>query len=196
MGSTSTTKSGNHPQGLPDAGQTGFWNYYTSNSRDPATWSLTLLTWGKTWKLEAEGNNQGYVKANNERHVGCITGPNPAVHDEPAPAAGFCAMHSSGGPGAAVAEWTSATTGNISISGTVKLARENKESGVQFWVWKKTADGTVSTAVDAITIRDGDAHPFNATAAVAPGDRIYFALGPNGSIWGDHSHMAATIARQ
>lgn len=191
-----TTQSGNHPQGLPDAGQTGFWNYYTSDSRDPAAWNLVLLTWGKTWKLETDGSNQGYINAKSERHVGCITGPIPAVHDEPAPPAGYCAMHSSGGRGAAIAEWTSATTGNIRISGAVKLAQENKESGVQFWIWKKAADGTVSTAVEALTIRDGNDHPYQALVSVAPGDRIYFVMGPNGSIWADHTHIAATITRQ
>jgi hypothetical protein len=48
-----TTQSGQHPDGQPDAGGTGVWNYYTSDSSDPATWKLTLLTWDRTWKPAA-----------------------------------------------------------------------------------------------------------------------------------------------
>lgn len=192
-----TTKTGQHPDGLPDAGGTGHWNYYTSDSSDPATWKLTPLTWDRTWKpVAANGNLKGYVKADNPRHIGCVTGPEPAVYDEPAPPAGYCAMHPSAAPGAVVAEWTSKTTGSVRVAGAVLLARANRESGVQFCVVKKGAKGEPAPLIQVLTVTDTDAQPFNAQTNVAPGDKIYFMLGPNGSIWGDHTHVAAKITKQ
>ena len=192
-----TTRTGQNPQGLPDAGGTGFWNYYTSDTSDPATWKLTPLTWDRTWKpVAANSDLKGYVKADNPRHIGNVTGGEPAVHEEAAPAEGFCGMHPSAAPGAVVAEWTSNTTGAHRVSGTVKMAQANKESGVQFCVVKLPANGAPVVLTEIMTITDADPHPFTSPVDVAVGDKIYIMLGPNGSIWGDHTHVAAKIAKR
>lgn len=189
-----TTQSEPHPQGLPDEGKTGFWNYYTANSATAKNWKLNLLTWDKTWRSDEIDSTPGYVSL-HPMHIGSITGDKPAIHGEPAPPAGACAMHPSHSPGAVVAEWTSQTGGDIKVAGSIQMALDAKQSGVAFMVVKKTADGVISMLVDPMILNDVQLHPYQANTTIARGDHIYFVLGANGSPWSDHSHVTARIAR-
>jgi hypothetical protein len=104
-------------------------------------------------------------------------------------------MHPSAAPGAVVAEWTSKTTGSVRVSGKVQMAQQNRESGVQFCVVKKGTWGATAPLIELMTITDAQPHPFAAPTDIAQGDKIYFMLGPNGSIWGDHTHVMAKITK-
>ncbi|MCE9545400.1 MAG: hypothetical protein K8T25_07775 [Planctomycetia bacterium] len=190
-----TTQSGSHGEGLPDQGHTGFWNYYTTGAIHPKDWKLDLLTWDKTWRSDKLAENPGYVAAKHRMYIGSITGGKPAIHGEPAPPEGACAMHPSVSPGAVVAEWTSRTSGNIKVAGALQMALDAKQSGVMFMVVKKAADGDVTPLVEPMIINDINHHSYQATTRIAPNDRIYFVLGSNGSPWSDHSHVTARIAR-
>lgn len=190
-----TTQSGSHEQGLSDQGNTGFWNYYTTTAIHPKDWKLELLTWDKTWRSNEIDATPGYVAARHRMYIGSITGGKPAIHGEPAPPEGACAMHPSVSPGAVVAEWTSRTSGNIKVAGAIQMALDAKQSGVAFMVVKKTADGAVIPLVEPMIINDINHHSYQATTLIAPNDRIYFVLGSNGSPWSDHSHVTARIAR-
>jgi hypothetical protein len=177
-------------------GQTarGPWNYYVGDVLDPAAWKLTPLTWGETWRMNDPGRNPGYV-ADNPTHLGAVTGPNPAVKGQAAPAKGVCAIHPGPRNCPTVAEWTSTVTNaDVTVSGAVKMVEFAGQSGVQFWAWKKGADGALTDLVKVMTIRDNDSHAYSATTTLAPGDKIHFVLGPNGEFWCDHTHVAATIA--